>query len=46
MAISLPDDVLYLLCAQLWERRDFNTLFSCSLTGRRLAVPALTHLYR
>ena len=46
MARTLPDDILYLLCFQLWEQRDFNTLYNCALSGRRLTVPALTHLYR
>ena len=46
MAVTLPDDILYLICAQIWELRDFNTLFNCALTGRQLAVPALSHIYR
>ena len=46
MAIELPNDILYLICTQLSEQKDFNTLFNCALTGRQLAVPALMHLYR
>lgn len=46
MAIALPDDILYLICTQIWESRDFNTLFNCALTGKQLAVPALSHIYR
>ncbi|KAF2834932.1 hypothetical protein M501DRAFT_989318 [Patellaria atrata CBS 101060] len=46
MATMLPDDVLYLICEQLAFQRQFDTLFSCIGTGKRLAVPALTHLYR
>ena len=46
MAVTLPDDILYLICTQIWELRDFNTLFNCVLTGKQLAVPALSHIYR
>lgn len=43
---SLPDDLLYMICSQLWERRDFDTLYQCVCAGKQLAVPALTNLYR
>lgn len=43
---SLPDDILYMICSQLWERRDFDTLYQCVCAGKQLAVPALTNLYR
>ncbi|KAL8737426.1 MAG: hypothetical protein Q9181_001705 [Wetmoreana brouardii] len=46
MASSLPDDILYMICTQLWYRRDFDTLYHCALTGKQLAVPALTNIYR
>ncbi|KAF2457816.1 hypothetical protein BDY21DRAFT_275553, partial [Lineolata rhizophorae] len=42
----LPDDILHLICAELSGRRDFDTLFNCSVACKNLAVPALTHLYR
>ena len=43
---SLPDDILYMICSQLWKRRDFDTLYHCVCAGKQLAVPALTNLYR
>lgn len=46
MVISLPVDVLHLICEQLWHQRDFNTLFNCALSSRQLAIPALANLYR
>ncbi|KAF2687022.1 hypothetical protein K458DRAFT_385844 [Lentithecium fluviatile CBS 122367] len=46
MSQALPDDILHLLCEQLAEQEQFDTLFNCATTSRALAVPALTHLYR
>lgn len=46
MAPTLPDDILYMICTQLWHQRDFDTLYHCSLSGKQLAVPALTNIYR
>jgi hypothetical protein len=46
MTVTLPDDVLFLIAAELGQERDFDTLFSCALAGRRFAVSALTSLYR
>lgn len=43
---SLPDDILYMICVQLYHQRDFNTLFSCACAGKRLSLPALMNLYR
>ena len=44
--VELPDDILHLLCAELAEQRDFDTLYACSVSSKRLAIPALTALYR
>ena len=46
MVPALPDDVLHLICIQLWHQRDFNTLFSCALSCKRLAEPAVANMYR
>jgi hypothetical protein len=46
MVPDLPEDILHLLCAELFERRDFGTLFNCCSTAKTLAEPALTALYR
>lgn len=46
MATTLPDDVLYLICDELGERRDFGTLFSCSTASKSLGDAALRVLYR
>ena len=46
MPPSLPDDILYMICTQLWHRRDFDTLYHCALAAKPLAVPALTNIYR
>jgi hypothetical protein len=43
---ALPDDILHLLCEELADQRQFDTLFNCACASRKLAVPALTHLYR
>ncbi|KAI0128722.1 hypothetical protein BJ170DRAFT_622715 [Xylariales sp. AK1849] len=41
----LPQDIILLLCQQLALRRDFPTLFRCSLVSRRVASIALEQLY-
>ncbi|KAA6412831.1 MAG: hypothetical protein FRX48_03824 [Lasallia pustulata] len=46
MGASLPDDILHLICVQLWHQRDFDTLFNCAQAGKQLAAPALANLYR
>lgn len=46
MAALLPDDVLHIICNQLWELRDFDTLYQCALSGKQFAVPALACIYR
>ncbi len=46
MAALLPDDVLHIICDQLWGERDFDTLYRCTCSGKQLAVPALASIYR
>lgn len=46
MAPSLPDDILHLVCIQLWHQRDFHTLYNCARSSKQLAIPALANLYR
>ena len=46
MAALLPDDILHIICEQLWEQRDFDTLYRCTCSGKQLAVPALASIYR
>ena len=46
MAALLPDDLLHMICHQLGEQRDFDTLYHCSCAGKQLAVPALASIYR
>ncbi|KAH6872942.1 hypothetical protein BKA58DRAFT_383136 [Alternaria rosae] len=43
---ALPDDILHLLCEELANQEQFDTLFNCACASRALAVPALTHLYK
>ncbi|KAF2086707.1 hypothetical protein K490DRAFT_18894, partial [Saccharata proteae CBS 121410] len=43
---TLPDDILHVFCEEIARQRDFDTLFRCAQAGKRLATPALTHLYR
>ncbi|CAO2647817.1 Nn.00g087390.m01.CDS01 [Neocucurbitaria sp. VM-36] len=43
---ALPDDILHVLCEELANQEQFDTLFNCACSSRVLAVPALTHLYR
>ena len=43
---ALPDDVLHLLCEELANQEQFDTLFNCACASRALAVPALTYLYK
>lgn len=42
----LPDDILHLLCEELANQEQFDTLFNCACASRALAIPALTHLYK
>ncbi|KAK8192509.1 hypothetical protein M8818_007679 [Zalaria obscura] len=44
---NLPDDLLHLICIELAERFDFNTLYSCAVSSKHLAgAGALANLYR
>lgn len=42
----LPDEILCIICTQLWQQEDFNTLFNCACSGKKLATAALSNLYR
>ncbi|KAI0887581.1 uncharacterized protein GGS22DRAFT_157521 [Annulohypoxylon maeteangense] len=44
-SISLPQEIFLLLCQELAARRDFGTLFNCSLVSKRVAPIALEQLY-
>ncbi|KAI1338242.1 hypothetical protein F5Y15DRAFT_136456 [Xylariaceae sp. FL0016] len=44
--VSLPQDILLLLCQELATRRDFATLYQCALVGRRMASISVEQLYR
>lgn len=46
MAPTLPDDILHVLCEELANLRQFDTLYNCACASRVLAVPALTNMYR
>lgn len=46
MAPALPDDIIFMVCSQLLLQKDFDTLFQCIVSSRKLAIPAATHLYR
>ena len=46
MVASLPNDILHIICDQLWEQRDFDTLYRCTCSGKQLAAPALASIYR
>ncbi|KAI0114787.1 hypothetical protein F4814DRAFT_459669 [Daldinia grandis] len=41
----LPQEIFLLLCEELAARRDFGTLFNCSLVSRRFASIALEQIY-
>ncbi|KAI1658275.1 hypothetical protein F4813DRAFT_395968 [Daldinia decipiens] len=42
---ALPQEIFLLLCEELAARRDFGTLFNCSLVSRRIASVALEQIY-
>ncbi len=44
--LTLPADVLFLICEELSVREDFTGLFNCALTSKSLAGSALLWLYR
>lgn len=43
--ISLPDEIIGLICLALGADRDFSTLFNCALTATSIVDAALRHLY-
>ncbi|KAI1497773.1 hypothetical protein F5X99DRAFT_395762 [Biscogniauxia marginata] len=44
--LALPQDIILLICQELAARRDFVTLFRCSLVSHRVASISLEQLYR
>ncbi|KAH8821567.1 hypothetical protein F5884DRAFT_93422 [Xylogone sp. PMI_703] len=46
MDLSLPADILLLMCEELARLGDFDTLFHCALASKHLVGPALLWLYR
>lgn len=46
MVAALPPEILVLVCEELGNRQDFQTLFHCALAGRTLVRSALSWLYR
>jgi hypothetical protein len=46
MATTLPPEILVLVCEELGNRQDFQTLFFCALAGKPLVRSALSWLYR
>ncbi|KAL9094694.1 MAG: hypothetical protein Q9165_002964 [Trypethelium subeluteriae] len=46
MALQLPVDILHLICNELSNQTDFDTLYNCAQSNKQLAIPALTGLYR
>lgn len=45
-ALTLPDDILHLICVELRHREDWGTLFNSAVSSKRLAPLALSNLYR
>lgn len=41
----LPQEVMLLICRELGVRREFATLFHCSIVNRRIASIAIEQLY-
>lgn len=46
MEVYLPDDIMHMICNELYLVQDFPTLFNCAISCRRLAPLALSNLYR
>ncbi|KAJ8121939.1 hypothetical protein O1611_g9970 [Lasiodiplodia mahajangana] len=42
---TLPQDIMLLICQELGARREFTTLYHCSMAGSRLASLAVEQLY-
>jgi hypothetical protein len=46
MVPDLPEDILHLICGELFKQQDFPTLFNCCSTNKTLASNAVNALYR
>ena len=46
MDIYLPDDIMHMICNELYLVQDFPTLFNCAVSCKRLASLALPNIYR
>lgn len=46
MSVYFPDDILRMICNELYLAQDFPTLFNCALSCKRFAPLALSNLYR
>lgn len=46
MGVYLPDDILHMICNELFHGQDFPTLFNCAVSSKTLASLALPNLYR
>lgn len=46
MAVTLPHDILHLICVELGHQRDFNSLFYIAVSSKQLAQSAVPNLYR
>jgi hypothetical protein len=46
MAVTLPNEILHLICVELVHQHDFNSLFNVALSSKQLAQSALPNLYR
>jgi len=42
----LPLDIILLICQELGERHDFNTLYHFALVSKKVAGIAIEQLYR
>ena len=43
---TLPDEILSVICQELGNDRDFDSLFKCALSSKSFADPALRTLYQ
>ncbi|KIW19812.1 hypothetical protein PV08_00387 [Exophiala spinifera] len=43
---TLPDEILAMICAELGNDNDFGSLFSCALSSKSFADPALRTMYQ
>ena len=44
--LSLPDEILTMICQELGQERDFGSLYRCALASSSLADPALRTMYQ